>query len=162
MSKMSDLATMIVDLKQSADVMEVDDELLQDTLESLEGTFTEQVEYLVRKSNEALQYAEVIKAEEKRLYERRSSLEKRANKIKEFIKSQMIVIGKHRFDYPLFTVFVQNNPPSVNIYDETVLPEQYWVEKVDRKPDKKALLEILKNEQVPGCQIERSQSLRIK
>lgn len=160
---LSEITKNMLELQQAQDEFGIDPESLRDVFESWENTFQEKVEFLVSKSNEYHQYAEVCKAEEKRLADRRQALEKRASNIKEFIKSQMQIVGANRLDYPLFTVFVQNNPPKVNVYDENAIPNRWFVEKIDRSLDKRSLLEALKtNENIPGCQIERSVSLRIK
>lgn len=167
MSKMSDLAYTLSDLKhqlENADVFEVDEELLHDTIEAMEGTFAEKVEYLLKRSNEALVFARVCAEEEKRLAERRKMLEKRANRIKDYIKHQMLISQINKFEFATFTTYLQNDPPKVVVSDESLIPNEWWREKVEREVDKKSIIEHYKatKQAVPGIQVEQGVSLRIK
>lgn len=156
-------AYQISNMKHNVDLTTIDEELLADTLECLEGTMQEKIEYLTDKILEMNRFSEIIKLEEQRLYDRRKSMEKRVDNIKQYIQNCMTVAGMNKINYALFTVSVQNNPPSVSVFDETAIPSNWFVEKIERKADKKAILEALKaGESIPGCGIERSQSLRIK
>jgi hypothetical protein len=62
---------------------------------------------------------------------------------------------------PLFTVSLQKNPPSVEIVNEDLIPEQF--KKVTYTVAKKDILEALKNGQViEGAEIKQTKSLRIR
>ena len=157
------IAQQMVELKHMADVMEIDEDLLNDTLDSLEGTFQEKVEYLTSRIMETNRFADICKAEEQRLADRRRSLEKRSESIKQYIQNQMVIVGMQKLNYPLFTVTVQKNPPKVVVNDESLIPKEYKKIETVTSPDKKSILEALKNGAlVPGTQLEQGQSLRIK
>lgn len=161
MSKLTLIAQTMSDLKNSLD--EVDPEVLADTLESLEGEFTDKVEFLIGLSKEYQSYADACKQEEERLNQRRKSYERKVEGIKDFIKSQMIYADLKKLNYPLFTVSVQMNPPAVKFYDEMSVPVDYRITKLTEAIDKKAILEALKSgDTVPGAMLEQGQSLRIK
>lgn len=158
--KLNEISTAIHTL---IDLMECDDETLQDTLESLEGEFDAKVQYLVQKALECDANADVCKAEADRIANRKKAFENRAKRIREFVQYQMMLVNKPKLNYPLYTVYVQNNPPKVNVADETLIPSNYWIEKVERSVDKKSILELLKTgADVPGCTMEQGTSLRIK
>lgn len=145
------------------DVIDCDDEALQDTLESLEGAFDDKVQYLVQKILECEQNADVCNQEVDRISKRQKAFENRAKRIKEYLQYELSLANKQKINYPLFTVFVQNNPPKVVVQDEALIPSDFWVEKVEKSLDRKAILELLKSKNVvPGCTMEQGQSLRIK
>lgn len=151
-------------LKNAPDLMEISAELIPDTIESLEATFEQKAQYSLAMVNELLAFAKVCKEEEQRLNDRRKSLEHKANRIKEYVKNQMIIAGINKLDYPLFRTYLQNDPPKVNVIDESQIPNEWWVEKVERNVDKLRLIEYYKEtqQQIPGCTIEQGVSLRIK
>jgi len=157
------IAQQMVELKHMADVMDIDEDLLNDTLESLEGTFQEKVEYLTSRIMKTNRFADICKAEEQRLADRRKSLEKRAESIKQYIQSQMMVADMTKLNYPLFTVSIQKNPPKVTVYDEELIPQEFKKFETVVSIDKKSILEALKQKVlVPGTGLEQGQTLRIK
>ena len=105
-----------------------------------------------------------IKAEEQRLAERRKALENKAESLKRALEEQMIATGKEKFKTTLFSFGIQNNPPSVNVIEESRIPAGYWVEQ-PKKLDKKLLLDDLKKGQlvIPDVvEIKQTKGLRIK
>ena len=108
--------------------------------------------------------AEIIKAEEKRLAERRKSSENKATWMKNYLEDELNNAGLDKIKTHTFTVALQKNPPAVVINDEkaipakylTVIPEQYVV-------DKKAIAEAIKNgQEVPGAELKQGRSIRIR
>lgn len=145
------------------DIADCDEDTLQDTLESLEGAFDEKVQYLAQKVLECEQNADVCKQEVERINKRQKAFENRAKQIKEYMQYEMSVANRQKINYPLFTVYTQLNPPKVVVQDESLIPADYWIEKVEKQLDKKSILELLKsNQAIPGCSMEQGQSLRIK
>lgn len=141
---------------------EADIEAIQDTLEGLEGMITDKAESIAKliKSIEADEQA--IKAEEERLYNRRKALENRRNSIKEYLESQLIVAGIDKVKGTMFTIAIQNNPPSVNIRDDATVPDKYYVPQPP-KLDKRALIEDLKaGAQYEGIELVQTKGVRIR
>lgn len=108
--------------------------------------------------------AEVIKAEEKRLAQRRKSRENAADNVKQYLKMAMEQMGLDKIKTPTRTISIQLNPPAVQIANEdeipgkflTLVPEHYEV-------NKKLIAEALKaGEEVKGCELSRGRSLRIR
>ena len=103
-----------------------------------------------------------FKAEEKRLADRRKSLENRVTGLKNYIDNSMKVTGKNKFKGQLFSFSIQKNPPSLNVEDEKLIPEEYWIEQAPVL-DKKTLLAALKSgEEIPGVSIKQTESLIIR
>lgn len=107
---------------------------------------------------------DIIKAEERRLADRRKALENKAGWLKQYAKEQLEAAGIDKVKSPTLTVAIQNNPPAVQITDpdiiparfQTIVPETYTI-------DKKAVGDALKaGEDVPGAELTQGRSLRIR
>ena len=102
------------------------------------------------------------KAEETRLALKRKSLENRVKSLKEYLDNAMKVTGKTKFKGQLFSFSIQKNTPSVNVLDEKLIPEEYFIPQ-EPTLDKKRLLTDMKNgTDVPGAEIKQTESLRIR
>lgn len=74
----------------------------------------------------------------------------------------MKATGKTKSKGQLFNLSIQKNPPSLNVEDEKLIPEEYWIEQAPVL-DKKAMLVALKaGEEIPGVSIKQTESLRIR
>lgn len=103
-----------------------------------------------------------FKAEEKRLAERRKSMESKIKRMKESMQFAMSSTGEQKIQGEKFTFTIQKNPPSLNLVDESLIPKEFFVE-VAPSIDKKAIMEHLKaGSHVPGTQIQQGESLRIR
>jgi hypothetical protein len=122
---------------------ECDIQAIQDTLEGIEGMIADKAESIAKlmKSIEADEQA--IKAEEDRLKARREALANRRLSIKEYLQHQLIEAKIDKLKGTMFTVSIQNNPPSVQIAEGVTVPDKYLVPQ-EAKVDKRALLDDLK------------------
>jgi hypothetical protein len=108
--------------------------------------------------------AATIKAEEKRLADRRKALENKSAWLKGYLTDELSKAGLEKVKTHTFTIALQNNPPAVNITDEkaipakylTIVPETYVI-------DKKAIADAIKRgEKVLGAELTVGKSLRIR
>lgn len=108
--------------------------------------------------------AEMLKAEERRLSQRRKVRENAASNMKQYLQNAMEQMGMDKIKTAKWTFSIQNNPPAVQIINEeeipgkflTFIPERYEV-------NKKLISEALKaGEDVKGCELSRGRSLRIR
>lgn len=107
---------------------------------------------------------EVIKAEEKRLKQRRESRENAAKSVKQYLQIAMESVGKDKIKVATRTISIQNNPPSLIITDKdaipqkylTLVPEYYETRNDEIKEDLKA------GAKIPGAELTRGRSLRIR
>ena len=122
---------------------ECDMQAIQDTLEGIEGMIADKAESIAKlmKSIEADEQA--IKAEEDRLKARREALTNRRLSIKEYLQNQLIEAKIDKLKGTMFTVSIQNNPPSVQIAEGVTVPDKYLVPQ-EAKVDKRALLDDLR------------------
>jgi hypothetical protein len=158
--KLYELSQNYVQLLDLADGM--DEEVFRDTLSSIEEALEEKVENTAKFVRCLDGDIEAIKAEEKRLADRRKALETKVSNCKTYLQEQLEFAGIDKIKRPTVTVSIQANPPSVLVKDESLIPSHYMVP-VAPKLDKKAVLSFLKEGgEVPGCEIQQLRSVRIK
>lgn len=102
------------------------------------------------------------KAEELRLSNKRKSLENRVKSLKEYLDNAMKVTGKTKFKGQLFSFSIQKNPPSVNVFDEKLIPEEYFIPQEPTLDKKRLLTDIKNGAKIPGAEIKQTESLRIR
>jgi hypothetical protein len=109
--------------------------------------------------------AEAIKEEEMRLAARRKAAMGRADRLRRYGLMALQRMERPKVAGDLFTLAVQNNPPSVAItVGVDALPAQY-VRTIpeQREPDKTAIRDALKRgETIDGAALVTTQSLRIR
>ena len=146
--------------------MELDEQTLADTLESLGGELTEKATNVAMFIRNLEGMSEQIRNAEKQMAERRKALENRADRIRDYLLTNMIRCEMTKIDSPWFSVAVRNNPPSVVIDDMDALAafdSEYIVTKTEQSPDKKAIAAAIKaGKSVAGVHLESKQSVVIK
>lgn len=144
---------------------EVNQEVLQDTMEAIEGELEIKAENYAKIIKQFESDVNGLKAEEARLKAKRDVLEKSISTLKSRLQEAMVSTGKLKFKTDLFSFNVQNNGgalPVIVDVDTSELPDE--LVQITEKPDLKAIGEFLKEH--PNCEYahygERGQSLRIK
>lgn len=138
-------------------------EQLADTLDLIGAEFDHKVDGCLRVMANLQAEADMLKAEEKALSDRRKSAENQADNLKRYIKDCMIKAGKDKAgELKLATL---TKPRKVlQISDESALPELYREQVISYKTDKKAVEQALKDGvEVPGAVlVDSDYGLRIK
>jgi len=135
---------------------------LKDTLEAIEEAIELKVENIAKIVKTTESEAEIVKLEEKRLAERRKALENSAERLKQYAEDELRKTGIQKVKGKLFTIALQKNPPSVEVFSESDIPENYYRVVTQKSIDKKSILEVLKSgESVPGVSLKQTESLRI-
>lgn len=109
--------------------------------------------------------AEAIKAAEQEMAKRRKAIENRATNIKTYLQTCMEVAGVSKIECPHFALSINNNPPSVDIFEEKLIPAEFMrqPEPPPPAPDKTAIKEALKSgKDVPGAMLAQGKRLDIK
>lgn len=106
--------------------------------------------------------ADMLKAEVDRLSERITTRVNAAKRLKENLLNAFQRIGFQKFKTPLFSLWVQANPPSVEVDEPANLPEQY--RRVTIAADKAALARDWKaGQELPaGVTVHKGFHLRVK
>jgi predicted nuclease with TOPRIM domain len=149
-----------------SNVMEMAEEMdaitLQDTLESITEEIEDKAENIAKLIKNLNADVDALKAEEKRLADRRRGLEGKVSNLKEYLQNQLEVAGLDKVKRPTLTVSIQNNPPSLEVADENLIPSDYRIPQPD-KIDKKSLLTLLKDGmEIEGVSIKQGRGLRIR
>lgn len=165
MSNLYELVGERLTLQRRLESMELDEVTIADTLEGnsveLESKITD-YGYVIRNMES---FTEAIKAEETRMAERRKAHEKRVANIKFWLLQNMQVCGIQKIECPAFTISLKNNPASVVIDDESLIPEGFknLPEPPPLTPNKTMIAKAIKaGEHVPGCHLEQKQRIEIK
>lgn len=161
--KLYELTEMYKNIWDLVEDEEVDLESLENALSEIEDNLEVKAENIAKLIKGIDGDIETLNVEEKRLANKRKALENKKANIKAYLENQLISIGKNKVKTPLFTINIQNNPPSVNIIDEDKIPEQFKKTVTTTTVTKKELLDALKMGQVvEGAEIKQGKSLRIR
>lgn len=139
-----------------------DSEVYLDTLDSINDTIESKADNYVAVIRKLEGDNDIIDKEIKRLQERKKSNANGISKLRDNLQYTMELSGKTVFKTATNSYGIQYNAPSVELYDETLLPKFYYKEQ-PTKLDKKLLLKDLKEgKKVKGANIKESRSLRIR
>lgn len=136
-----------------------------DALEKLEMARETKIENAAMMVKNLSAEAAAIKAEEEKLAKRRKAIENKADDVKQFlIRALTREDGtSEKFRTARAAVTVKLNPAKVIISDEKLLPEVFFREIIERKPDRAQIKEVLsRGIEVPGAALERGRSVSIK
>lgn len=105
--------------------------------------------------------ADAIKAEEKKLKERREAKERKAERLKNYIKTSMLLQGETKFESARVSMALRNSKAVV--VDESKLESVYFINKIVQSVDKKAIKAALEaGILVEGAMLEERKNLQIK
>lgn len=135
---------------------------LKDTLEAIEEAIEIKVENIAKIVKATEGEVGVFLEEETRLANKRRALQNTAERLKQFAENELKKIGIQKVKGKFFTIAIQKNPPSVEVFSESDIPENYFRVVTQKSIDKKSILEVLKaGESVPGVSLKQTESLRI-
>lgn len=135
-----------------------------DALEKLEMARETKIENAAMMVKNLSAEAAAIKAEEEKLAKRRKAIENKAEDVKQFLVRALTREDgtSEKFRTARAAVTVKMNPAKVIISDEKLLPEVFFREIIDRKPDRAQIKEVLsRGIEVPGAALERGRSVMI-
>lgn len=100
-----------------------------------------------------------LKAEEKRLADRRKSLEEGVKRMKEAMQDTLFLTGEKRVKTSKFTISLRKST-SVEVENEDLIPEEFV--KITKTISKSELAKRLKETEVPGAKLVEKESLQIR
>lgn len=109
-------------------------------------------------------FAEAVEEAAKKMKQRANLLNKKADRIRDYLMQQMLLLGERSIDVPEFSMKIKKNPPSVIIDNEDLIPDKYWYEipatwAIDKAMIKK---DIDMGDEVPGAHLHQGDRLEIK
>ena len=147
---------------QEVQNMDLDPEVMQDTLDSIEDAIESKAENIAKLVRNLESDVAAYKEEEDRLKTKRQATENKVKWLKTYLEDNMKLTGKTKFKSGMFNFAIQKNPASVNITDEKAIPEEFLIQQPP-KVDKTSLKEALKNGiEVPGAELKQTEGLRIR
>ena len=160
MAKLYELTTGYKNIEYLIEMGESTEEL-EAVLNSIGGEIEDKAENIAKiiKNNEA--DIKAFKEEEKRIAERRKTLENDVKRLKEYLYNNMKLTGKTKFKRGTFSFNIAKNPASVEITNADIISSDYktYTEVLDRK----AILQDLKDgKDVQGAILKQGESLRIR
>lgn len=163
MFKLYELTEMYKNIQELINDDEVDTEILESALNQIEGDINSKAESIAKLVRTIDGDINTLKEEEKRLATRRRVLENKQKSIKNYLEMQLKTMEIDKVKTPLFTVALQNNPPSVNIIDENLIPIDFITTQTVTSISRRDILEALKDgKEIPGAELKQTKSLRIR
>ena len=142
--------------------MELDEETLRDTLDSIEEAIEDKAENIAKWIRNLEADKKAFEEEEKRFKEKKQAADNRIKSLKLYLEDNMRLTGKTKFKAGVFNFSIQNNPPSVEVYDATLIPPKYLIEQLP-VVDKQIIKELLKQgKEIPGATLKQTKGLRIR
>ena len=143
--------------------MDLDEDTWLDTLDAIHEGVKDKAENSGRLIRSWESDAKALKSEEERLAKKRKAIEKRIKSLKGYLQDNMERMGEKKIKTDLFSFNIQNNPASLKLTDEKLIPEKYYTVETSRKYDNKAIKDDLKaGKVINGAELKTSQSLRIR
>ena len=120
-------------------------EEIQETLKSIKEEIGGKVESIAKIVLSQKASIEAIKAEEDRLSRRREAMHNNMEWLKVYLLNEMVATNTLKVKRDLLSVAVADNPPSVEIVDLDLIPEEYrQVIPETWQPNKKSMIEHFK------------------
>ena len=162
MSTLYELTENYNNILELIDNPEISEEMVKTALDEIAEDINEKVVNIAKLIKSIESDISGVKAERERLANKEKTMTNKVKNLKEYIYAAMQLTGKERIKTELFNFTISNNPPSVKVVSDADIPEEYIVE-MPKQVNKKAILEKLKaGEDVPGCELSQTKSLRIR
>lgn len=133
-----------------------------DTLESIDEALEVKADNYIKVIKSLESDNEAIEEEIKRLRQRKTTYDAHIKRMKESLQNMMEDTGKTRFKTALNSYNIQNNPPSLNVIDEKLIPKDFWLSQAPKLNKKVALVELKEGKEIPGVEVKQTRSLRVR
>lgn len=162
MANIYELTSDFLKVQEMIEQGEYNEETLLNTLECIDFEIEEKANGYAKIIRNISSDAEGIKAEEKRLNDRRKAMESSINKLKENLYTSMKATGKEKFKTDMFSFAIQKNPASLKIIEGRDIPIEFLIEQ-EPKIDTMAIKEKLKNgDKLDFAELIQGEGLRIR
>jgi len=142
MAKLYELAEQYLALTRVIDEGGVSEEDFKQALDQLKDNFEDKVENIGKMALSCSSDAQSIEAEIGRLSARQRVLTTAYTHLKSYLLLEMSAVGVDKVQRPLVTVSLRKSPPSCEVYDDALIPENFWrVIPETKEIDKRAILD---------------------
>lgn len=150
-------------LLELAEDPEVDQEVIADTLEAIEGELEVKAENAARVIRQLEADADALKKEADRFTKRQKAAENSIKRLKSLLQYSMEATGKVKFETEHFKFRIQKNPPALKLADDidfANIPAEY-IKFAEPEIDKAAVKAALKQgAEFSWARMESSESVR--
>ena len=162
MSTLYELTNEYMMLLDMAEDPDIDEQALIDTMEGIEGEIEIKADGYARVMKQLEATSANLEFEEKRLMNRRKTIDRNIKRMKQALQDAMIATGKPKFKTDLFSFTIRKNPASVVIDRETCIPPEFLIPQ-DPKIDKKAIKAAIdRGDDITFAHLEQGESLIIR
>lgn len=150
----------ITDAYLSLDEAEKTEDVIK-VLDGIKEEFDKKAENTVKVIRNFEGEIQALRDEEKRLADKRKSLEKKKEDLKEYLYFNMERMKVKKINAGIFDINIQKNPQSIKILDEATIPLKYKI--LTYNLDKKQLKEDIKNgAEIKGAELVQTEGIRIR
>lgn len=141
---------------------DIDENKSNEYLSSLNFSFDEKIDNIACYIKDLNLMIKGIKEEEENLYARRKSIERKYEFLKDYISTCMLSVGKTNFESNRNKITFKKSY-KLNVFDENVIPKNFFKEQVVVKRDDISIKNAIKNgEIISGAEIETRYNIQIK
>ena len=141
---------------------EIDEQTFIDTLQSIDEAIEDKAENLAKVIKEMEATITTISHEVNRLQSKKQTVANRVSNLKTYLQSEMEKVNKTKIKGELFTVNIQNNPPSLCVNRTDNIPKDFFIEQ-EPALDKTKLKKAIKGgDDIEGVELKQTRSLRIR
>lgn len=143
-------------------------EEIQQRLSAIDLDFEETIDHIVSMARELALEADAIKQTANTLKERETQKRSKCERLKAIAKETMLSAGKEKIETPRNKIWLQTNPPSVVIENESEFiakhgGQDYVEESIGYHIDKKMIKEMIQDGYtIEGAELRQEKGLRIK
>lgn len=152
-------------LETLADSDDLPAEVVNDTLEALQGDFDVKAVEVAKFVLSLEANAAAIDAAAEQMLQRARRVQNRADSIRAYLQFHMQALKKKRIETPALILNRRANPPSMIVTDEAAIPAQFWVDPppLAKRIDKVALKKAIEaGQRIDGAYVEAGERLEIK
>lgn len=161
--KLYEIAERYKNLEELLGNPDIEESMIVEALNKVDGEFEEKAENIGKFIKVLDANSKAIDEEIKRLTKLKKSNENQKNWLKNYLYNAMKLLDKLKLKTKFFNFWIQKNPISLKITDETKLPDTYKETEVITTINKEALKEDLKNGLViEGAELIQGEGLRIR
>lgn len=155
----------LIDLGRLAELEELDEQTLADTLEGLSGEIEVKSTAVAQFICNLEANAEAIKRAEQQMAERRRKIENRAENIRKYLMGNLQRCGITKIESVFFNITLRENPEALHVDAQAEIPAEFYVQLPPPEPqlDKLKLKAAIKAGcEFLGVRLERKLRLDIK
>lgn len=161
MSNLYELTNDFLEIQYLAEITE-DEQKFMDTLESLEMAIEDKLENTAKVIKNIEAQITALKVEETRLSNRRKPLQNSVIRLKDNVFQSMKVTNKRKIVAGTFQFSIAKNPATLNIKDESEIPEEFFVLKPAILDKAKVKSYLKSGGKIVGAELIQTEGVRIK